>query len=93
MNEDDKIAPPKRPLTFGRALRGSVRRNFWLILLFFTFLGMVAIRGVAEGSLRSSLINFLALLLILLVVGITIAPTIRKQNEEHRLKRDSETKP
>jgi uncharacterized membrane protein YjjP (DUF1212 family) len=82
MNEDDQIAPPKRPLTFARALRGSVRRNPWLILLFFTFVGMIVLRGFLGGNLRSMLINAVALGIIVFVISITLVPAIRKQNKE-----------
>ena len=93
MSQDDKIAPPKRSPSFARALRGSVRRNFWPILLFFTLLGMFAIRGFSEGNMRYWLIEFVALLVIGLFIAKTLGPEIRKQNEAERLKRDTAPKP
>ena len=89
MNQDDEIAPPKRSLSFARALRGSVRRNFWLILLLFTFVGMIGLRGFLGGNMRSMLINAGVWGLIAFVISITLVPAIRKQNAEERLKRDS----
>lgn len=89
MNLDDEIAPPKRSLSFARALRESVRRNFWLIFLFFTFVGMIGLRGFLGGNMRSMLINAGVWGLIAFVISITLAPAIRKQNAEERLKRDS----
>lgn len=93
MTEDDQSAPPKRPLTFARALRGSVRRNPWGIASLVIFVGAIVLRGYVGGDVRSMLVNGLAFGLIVFVISITLVPAIKKQNEEERLKRDSETKP
>lgn len=92
MNEDDQIPPPKRPLTFARALRGSIRRNPRGIPILFIFVGAIVLRGYVGGDVRSMLVNGLAFGLIVGVISIILA-AIKKQNEEERLKRNAETKP
>jgi hypothetical protein len=92
MNEDDQIPPPKRPLTFARALRGSLRRNPWGILSLFILVGAVVLRGYVGGDVMSMLGNGLAFGLIVGVISIILA-AVKKQNEEDRLKRNSETNP
>jgi hypothetical protein len=93
MSKDDQIAPPKKPLTFVRALRGSFRRNPWQILSLLAFVGVIVLRGFLGGDVRSMLVNGLAVGFIVFVISMTLAPAIRKQNEEERRKRESETKP
>jgi hypothetical protein len=88
-SSNDTIPPPKRPLTFARALRGSVKRNFSLII----FLAAVVATVVLRGNYRESLMNAFVWGFIVFVISITLVPAIRKQNEEHRLKRDSDKKP
>jgi membrane protein YdbS with pleckstrin-like domain len=93
VNQDDEIAPPKRSPSFSRALRGSVRRNPWMVVLLLTFVGIVVLRAFMGGDVRSMLINGVAVGLVVFVISMTVVPAIRKQNEEERVKRDAAGKP